>query len=58
MEINEESLKELRIKCYPCGSGPLGMMAIVTRLIDYIATKEGWDVGQVKNPYPPVKRRT
>ena len=43
LDINDEDLlQQLYLSYYPAGSGPLGVMRMVTRLIEAIAAEKGF----------------
>jgi hypothetical protein len=45
IDINDpEQLQQVYTSCYPVGSGPLGLMRIVTALIEEIAKEKGFEL--------------
>lgn len=45
IDINDkDQMQDLYEKCYPCGSGPMIMMRIVTALLESIAKDKGYDL--------------
>ena len=49
IDINDEKLIQAWYKAYhPSGSGPLGVMRVVTRLLEAIALEKGFTLPDIK----------